>query len=145
MSTPYLLARVFCSKQVTLADVVAHVRAFFETLELGVDVAGEVASFTRPGLTIRIQRIEKLRAFLAEAKALGWESAQARAKQRSCVLRVEIEVAPSYEGRMLTTGRPDDPDLPDEAVGLVEFLGVRPGVDFDIFDQVTRRWLRDPH
>jgi hypothetical protein len=144
-SQPILLARAFCSKQVTLADVVARVREYFAGLPLEIQVDGEVATFARPGLTIRIDRIEKLRAFLAEAKALGWEKAQARAKLRSCALRIQIEIAPSYEGRMLTTGRAEMADLPDEAVGLVEFLGVTPSFDLDVFDQLFHRWLRDPH
>lgn len=143
-SQPFLLARVFCSKQVTLDAVVARIREYYATIPIEIGIDGEVATLERPGLVVRIERIEKLRAFLAEAKALGWESAQARAKLRSCVLRIQMEVAPSYDGNMLTTGRPDTPDIPDEAVGLVEFLSVAPGIDLDVFDQITRHWLRDP-
>jgi hypothetical protein len=145
-STPIMLARAFCSKKVTLDDVITRVREFYATMPLEVEVDGEGATFKRPGLTIRVDRIEKLRAFLTEAKALTGEKAQARAKLRSCVLRVQIEIAPSYEGSMLTTGgRGGIPDLPDEAVGLVEFIGVTPTFEIDVYDQLFSRWLRDPH
>lgn len=139
-----LLARAFCSKQVTMANVAARVREYFEGSTVDISVTDDTITVTEPGLTYKVTRIDKLRAFLAEAKDLAWESAQTRAKQRSCVLRIECKVANSYKGQMLTAGREGIPEVPDHAAGLVEFLGVTETFELDMYDMLFQRWLRDP-
>ncbi len=138
-----LLARAFCSKQVTMSDVAARVREYFKASTVDIAETDDSITVTEPGLTYRVTRIDKLRPFLAEAKDLAWESAQTRAKQRSCVLRIECKVARSYQGPMLTAGREGIPDVPDHAVGLVEFLGVTETFELDMYDMLVQRWLRD--
>jgi hypothetical protein len=116
-------ALAFVSKQLPLADIVAHLQADPEVAPLTLDAHVEQVVIQGKGYTVRVERVARLGPLMKEANEVG--GARLNALRRcSMVLVQEYEMTEEYEETVWDGGgRP----LPWQAIAVCECLNRLPG------------------